>query len=176
MMPSASTSLWRVSCKGQTRERERTISISTSSLSPCWSSLNNSVQREKKKTAGMVRKLQWAFVGNRISLKYTLELRRHCRNKTRSTKTFYRWADRRTAYLCTRMSGGERSGFQNKSQILVPLCPSKEKSTIQTVVAFLKFPAIPAAAYQNYSRTLKHGKCWISSLYVHYILVGQAVA
>lgn len=180
MMPSASTSLWRVSCKAKTaRERDETISISTSFCS-CWSSLNEREETsmcKEKDSEGMVRKLQGAFVGNLISLKYTLELRRHCRNKTRSTKTFYRWTGRRTAYLCTRMSARERSGFQNKSQILVPLFPSKVKSTIQTLVAFLKFPALPAAAYQNYSDTLKHGKCWISfSLYVQWILAGQTQA
>lgn len=59
------------------------------------------------------------------------------------------------------MSARERSSFQNKSQILVPLSPfpTKEKSTSQTLVAFLKIPVLLITASQNYHATLKHGKC-----------------
>lgn len=61
----------------------------------------------------------------------------------------------------------EQSSFQNKSQILVHLFPTKEKSTIQTLVAFLNIPALLIAASQNYHAALKHGKWWISfSLYM----------
>ena len=50
-----------------------------------------------------------------------LDTKRYCGNRTCSTKTFYRWADHRNAYLYTCMSARERNSFQNKSQILVPL-------------------------------------------------------
>jgi len=50
---------------------------------------------------------------------YTLDTKGYCVNKTCWTKTFYRWADHRNAYLYTCMSARERTSFQNKSQILV---------------------------------------------------------
>lgn len=59
---------------------------------------------------------------------YTLDTKRYCGNRTCSTKTFYRWANHRNAYLYTCMSARERSSFQNKSQILASLQRKVNKS------------------------------------------------
>ena len=40
-----------------------------------------------------------------------------------------------------------------------PLFPTKEKSTRETLLAFLEIPVRFIAASQNYLATLKHGKC-----------------